>query len=163
MRRCTLTESIVAILVEEADSKRPLETGGVLLGSTGESGLVIEQVVGPGPLARHERFQFLPDHEFQEAEIARVYEESGRTIEYLGDWHTHPDGGCSLSTTDKATLKTIARHKSARQPRPVMMLLAGGNPWQMAVWQWTKRSRLFRGSARRIMIERSELLNSAPL
>lgn len=125
----------------EADRVTPRETGGVLLGywsrqPTGEDAgeVVIAAVIGPGPGAVHQRWAFVPDHEHQESEIERVYEESGRCWTYLGDWHTHPDGPSRLSDKDRVTLRRIASAVDARAPNPVMLLLAGGQPWQACAW-----------------------------
>jgi integrative and conjugative element protein (TIGR02256 family) len=78
----------------------------------------------------------MPDYDYQEEEIARVYRDLGRLFTYLGDWHTHPDGRLHLSAIDRKTLKRIADHPAARIHNPVMILLAGGNPWRLGAWRW---------------------------
>lgn len=45
-------------------------------------------------------------------------------IEYLGDWHTHPGGRARPSHLDKKTLGDIAAFDAARQPNPVMLIVA---------------------------------------
>ena len=129
----------LARLQAEADTFAPLETGGVLLGyqSPDETETVVTDVVGGGPGAERTRTSFVPDHDYQESEIARIYEASGRCTTYLGDWHTHPGGTCAISRTDKKTLRTIAHHRESRLRRPVMLIAAPGTPeWDVAVWQW---------------------------
>lgn len=126
-------------LVAEASRKSPLETGGVLLGyQVGDGSLtVVTAVVGPGPNAQHSRTGYVPDHEYQEQEIASTYATSGRCTTYVGDWHSHPGGALYLSRTDVRTLRAIARHKGARLARPVMIVAASGRPeWDIGVWQW---------------------------
>lgn len=130
---------------EEATRRYPCETGGVVLGyvvehseqgaekgrhgapDTADGGtvLVVTAVVGPGPRAVHRRATFLPDHDYHAAEVARVYESSGRIWTYLGDWHTHPNAPAYLSATDAETLERIARSPRARTPRPLMIVLGG--------------------------------------
>ena len=129
------------LLTSEALRRDPLETGGVLIGYRGEGGdLVVSAVIGPGPLAQHGAFVFVPDHKFQEVEIARLYEESGRRASYLGDWHTHPRGGCSPSPTDRRTLRRIARDRDARVPEPLMVIVAGGpDTWRIGAFQLFKK------------------------
>lgn len=121
-----------------ADAAKPYETGGVLVGyqapSTHE--MVITAVVGPGPAARGGRDYFLPDVGFHQREVARLYEESGRTIEYLGDWHSHPLGSAWPSRLDRRTLRRVASSLEARAPEPVMGILAGNPDWSLFVWQW---------------------------
>jgi integrative and conjugative element protein (TIGR02256 family) len=89
---------------------------------------------GVGPQAAHSRTRFLPDHDFHESEIARIYEESGRRITYLGDWHTHPQGSGHLSHRDLKTLASIAADSRARAPIPLMTILAGLK-WSLFVWK----------------------------
>jgi integrative and conjugative element protein (TIGR02256 family) len=134
MPRVWLTLSAREKLLQEADRTKPKETGGVLIGYRGEQDtIVIADIVGPGPRATHMRYSFAPDHEYQEQEIARIYEASGRVRTYLGDWHSHPRGSATMSTTDRRTLRRIARTRSARQPEPLMLIISGGTRWSMTV------------------------------
>lgn len=120
----------------EAAQKSPRESGGVLLGFVAESGEpVVTHSIGPGPKAVHSAWNFIPDYEYQLAEIARLYEACNRQLEYLGDWHTHPGGVARLSEKDLSTLRRIARHKAARASRPLMVILAPGPEWNAHGWQ----------------------------
>lgn len=103
----------------------PTETGGVLLGLSDWSKrvAVVTDVVGPGPDATHGATRFEPDHEWQAAEVAARWHQDPR-LEYLGDWHTHPDGSATPSKLDKTALETIAAAPDAQQPRPLMLILA---------------------------------------
>jgi integrative and conjugative element protein (TIGR02256 family) len=123
-----------ATLAREADRTSPRETGGILMGyrGAGET-IVIASVVGPGPNAAHGYGFFVPDHEYHEREVARIYENSGRQWTYLGDWHSHPGGSAGLSKSDRHTLRRIAKSPEARAAAPLMLVLAGGKPWELAV------------------------------
>src|SRR6266849_1420647 len=127
-RRAWVHRSVLRQLHDEAQRAFPNETGGVLMGYwiDDASQVVITDVVGPGPRAIHYTKSFVPDHDFQEERIARIYEESDRIWTYLGDWHTHPHGSSSLSRRDRQTLRAIAMHSEARCPLPLMAILAGG-------------------------------------
>lgn len=136
--------------LREAQRAFPLETGGLLLGWSPHPGaVVISQVIGPGPQADHHATSFMPDAPWQEEQLATAYEQAGRRLNYLGDWHTHPRGTVRLSGTDRATLRRIAGHPGSRAPYPVMALLAGGPLWHVAVRQQFRR----RGGARRLALE----------
>lgn len=132
-----LAENIVQAMAAEANSKEPRETGGVLLGYWGTQNgePVVTNIVGPGPNATHSLMSFVPDYRFQQLEVARLYEESHRRLHYLGDWHTHPNGGGNLSALDRRALRAIARSHGARARHPVMVVLAGGPEWSLHVWQ----------------------------
>lgn len=113
-----------------------METGGVLLGwraSTSE--IVITDLVGPGPRAEHHCVWFRPDADWQQEQIDACYAQSGRTVTYLGGWHTHPNGSPVLSGKDLRTLRRISRHGDARIPQPVMAVVAGGPEWRLGVRQ----------------------------
>lgn len=100
------------------------------------SGVVITHVIGPGPRATHNRASFIPDYPYQETEIGRLYNESERTLVYLGDWHSHPNGSASLSGTDRRALVNIANFPEARINSPIMILLSGrAGKWNTHAWQ----------------------------
>lgn len=133
-------------MVREAQVRSPMETGGMLLGyvspGRGTDQIVIDEIVGPGPRAIHERRRFEPDGAWQEARLADRYEASGRITTYLGDWHTHPDGAPTPSRRDRRTVRAIARSRAARAPRPLMFIMAfdldhtAGAGWYGAMYRW---------------------------
>lgn len=134
--RAWIAESVLDELTAECCSADSVETGGVLLGYWGNSPQepVITHSIGPGPEAVHERDRFQPDHRYQLGEIARLYESSDRTLQYLGDWHSHPTGGGGLSAVDRRTLRRIARCRTARAESPLMVVLAGESAWELYTW-----------------------------
>lgn len=99
--------------------------------------VVVTQLVGPGPSAIHESTRYVPDHTFQEREVARLHEASRGHLLYLGDWHSHPAGALALSRTDRRTLFRIACAPEAGAPRPLMGIFAGGGDrvWRLGIWQ----------------------------
>jgi integrative and conjugative element protein (TIGR02256 family) len=103
----------------------PHETGGILLGRDDDDQALVTVVVGPGPGAVHERYGFQPDSDWQAEQVAEAWERNP-SVQYLGDWHTHPRGTTRFSQLDTDTALTIAAAKAARQPSPVMVVLALG-------------------------------------
>lgn len=118
----------------------PCETGGILIGYRTENEYVVTQVIGPGANAKHGLMSFEPDQEYHEAEVARLYRESGRVLTYLGDWHTHPNSTAYLSGTDKQTAEKIASHKKARLPCPLMLVAAPPTD-QYKIWTYIKNGK----------------------
>ncbi len=137
--RAWIKSDCVRYMLQEANDKAPLETGGVLIGYLVEKEIVIVDIVGPGPRAHHALDAFLPDDEWQEKEIAKIYHNSGFQHTYLGDWHTHPGGHHKLSSKDKRTLKLIANYKDARISSPIMAIVCDQNDWQLALWNYQQR------------------------
>ena len=132
-----LARDVIDRMEADANEHAPCETGGILLGYWGPSrkDAVATHFVGAGPNARRTEYWFAPDHEYQEAEVERLYHESGRVLNYLGDWHSHPGGGGSLSWRDRATLRRISRCGPARLEIPLMVIVAGGPSWEIHGWQ----------------------------
>ena len=129
-------------MLVEADRIFPRETGGVLIGywSASRDEVAICRASGPGSGAIHMEHVFIPDSEYQESEIARIYEESGRVHTYLGDWHTHPREAVYLSPKDELALRRIAGFSEARAPMPIMAVLGGGEPeWFIGAWRYAPR------------------------
>lgn len=119
-----LDAEALAEMVTEALAKYPLETGGVLLGSTTDDGAaVIHRVIGPGPEAQHRRSSFEPDDAWQQHQLDAVFEREPKINTYLGDWHTHPDGRARPSPTDVRAAQVIADAPDALQPKPLTLIV----------------------------------------
>ena len=121
-------------MCSEAISRLPLESGGVLLGwRTGEDRVVIS-VLGPGPQALHGLYRFIPDHTWQISEICRIFHKSTGDIDYLGDWHSHPNGNSVMSGEDHSTLKRISK----RVPESLMLIIGNNTHsehWSVNCWK----------------------------
>ena len=137
MNRFWLAREVGSAMAVEAERWAPYETGGVLLGywSEEEDEPVVTSLIGPGANAVHERYSFVPDHDYHVREIARQYKSSQRRITYLGDWHTHPGGSGNLSELDLRTLRRVAKEPKARASRPIMIVLAPGPNWEAFGWR----------------------------
>lgn len=135
-----LAHRALAAMQREGRELFPLETGGVLLGwRRGEDRIVID-VVGPGRNALHGRTRFMPDHKWQMREITRVFTGSAGDIDYLGDWHTHPDGHAIMSDVDCRTLAKISR----KVPQALMLILAGPDySVELACWKAGRKTSFF--------------------
>jgi integrative and conjugative element protein (TIGR02256 family) len=137
-----ITDEAWAAIRAEGRRLHPLEAGGVLLGWRDGENRIVTGVLGPGPASMHGRFAFVPDHRWQVERIREVFAATSGDLDYLGDWHTHPDGLPAMSATDLSTLRRIAR----RVHRPVMLIAAGGTQeWTAAAWTWSGSRYLGRG------------------
>lgn len=132
--------SAVNTMLAAAYHSFPNETGGVLMGYLRDNTVEATHVIGAGPLAREHPRSFTPDRDWQYRRIDELFEESGGSIRYLGDWHTHPRGTLHLSALDRLLLHDTARDSAAQCPEPIMCILAGG---EGGVWQ----TQFFRYSA----------------
>jgi proteasome lid subunit RPN8/RPN11 len=92
----------VAIARAAGQSADGLETGGILLGHDLDVGdvVAVSLATGPGPRAVLRADYFSRDLGFA-ARVARLaYERDG--LQWVGDWHTHPEGGLAPSDFDLA-------------------------------------------------------------
>ena len=137
--RLWVPEPVFERIVAEADEWAPLETGGALMGYESRDGLVIMDLVGAGPNAVRRRSEFVPDPEYQLADMARVYEASGRVHTYIGDWHTHPGSLPAPSLKDRRAVWMVSRNAASRCERPLMLIMGGGNPWIPVAWRYDAR------------------------
>lgn len=128
-----MAASALALVAKEA-ARYPGETGGMLLGYWHGDTVVVACASGPGPAAQRGRIWFRPDQEWQTEYLARTYSVSGRTITYLGDWHTHPGGGVEPSRTDRKTMRAVRREPEARQSRPLMAIVAPAPESSPVLW-----------------------------
>lgn len=129
--------SVFQSMSELATLCQPRETGGCLLGYWIQplDEVVICDIIGPGPNAKHSKNKFVPDDEWQLSEIAKVYADSGCLLYYLGDWHSHPNyANAGLSWRDRKTLRKIATYSPARIPYPIMGIIAKGESWFLKIW-----------------------------
>jgi integrative and conjugative element protein (TIGR02256 family) len=133
-----IAESALKHMRELAGQFQPLETGGMILGYDATSkGAVVTAVVGPGPQAKHRRFRFRPDYDYQQAQLEKHFAHTQGKETYLGDWHTHPSGACALSWLDKRVLARIAKTPSSGTSNPIMVILADGRPaWDIHASQF---------------------------
>lgn len=147
-----IASPVMQAMCRHAAELCPLETGGILLGwRSGEECVVID-MRGPGLGALHGRYNFLPDHAWQLMEIYRAFESGRGDLDYLGDWHSHPEGVAAMSLQDHTTLRKIAR----RVRNPLMLILAGARSdasWSAACWKGAQP----RGMWRRFGPEQLEL------
>lgn len=124
-------------LAAEAARAYPYESGGLLIGYwCSPRECVVEWVTGPGPRAKHYKTKYIPDAEFDAAEVASYYHSSDRTNVYLGDWHSHPGTTRPyLSAKDRQALFNVASSPEARAPRPLSFICAGEpGRWRIGGW-----------------------------
>jgi integrative and conjugative element protein (TIGR02256 family) len=141
--RIRLPERVLISMRREAERHFPNESGGVLLGyiDVGDKKHIqVLKQVGSGPKALHERRRFEPDGEWQARRIAAAYENSGYSVRYLGDWHSHPSGSGKPSKLDRSTASKIAAEPRADTPHPLIVILHGDPAgWELSGYRYGKR------------------------
>lgn len=131
-----IREDLVQAMFADGSLWAPRETGGLLVGywSEDETEVVITDIVDAGPKARHGRFTFSPDYEYQQEQLDIILDNGARPLFYIGDWHTHPKGQLTLSLLDHYALWRISRNPEAFAPWPIMLIFAGSEKWDIRAW-----------------------------
>lgn len=116
-----LSSTVEKRMRELSDSKRPNETGGVLLGSIflNAKTIVITDILDAPPDSTETRTEFILGTEGLEKKIKDIEHKTNGKVTYLGTWHSHPFGG-GASDTDK---KTSVRLLFVRNYEPTVCLI----------------------------------------
>jgi integrative and conjugative element protein (TIGR02256 family) len=142
--------ALLTQIMEQGNQHAPVETGGMLLGWRQERAIVVTAQVEAGPGALRGPRSFTPDGDWQQRRLEEAYEQSGRSVTYLGDWHSHPRGSRHPSPKDRETAAAVAAEPLARASMPVTMILGRRPPRRC---RWRARPFLFRdGSFHRIRL-----------
>ncbi|RUV82102.1 hypothetical protein EOA60_21990 [Mesorhizobium sp. M1A.F.Ca.IN.020.06.1.1] len=151
-----ISAHVLRVVYVSANELSPLETGGFLLGWRSGQDRVVVDLRGPGPRALHGRHCFIPDHAWQVTEIQQAFQASSGDLDYLGDWHSHPNGIAKMSDLDEATLSKITK----RVCEPLMLIAAGrGTEWTVRCWKGQSHRSLF---WRRQIVEPQEFTTFVP-
>lgn len=133
--KCWVDTGVSAFIKAESQRIAPKETGGLLLGYWAAGDVIVTIATGAGPESDHNLSSYIPDNKFDSNQIAKFYKETSGRITYLGDWHSHPEGGSALSKDDIITLFNISTYEPARAATPIMLIAAKEHSgWTPAVW-----------------------------
>lgn len=103
------------------------EAGGILLGFRRGIHLHVVDLTTPHPDDTRRRTGFHREAtEHQRIALAR-WSVSGGRMDYLGEWHTHPECSPKPSVIDRKEWKVIVAHRTT----PMLFLILGtmGQPW----------------------------------
>jgi integrative and conjugative element protein (TIGR02256 family) len=103
------------------------EAGGILLGYRRDHHLHVIDATLPQPEDHGSRFRFLRAKGPHQRMALSRWETSAKTIDYLGEWHTHPELAPSPSRHDTQEWRRI--HSALEMP--MLFLILG---WSSTVW-----------------------------
>lgn len=108
-----VAETALDAIIDASENAAPRETGGVLIGTTiGERTVVAAAIELPDAGATDGTFTVASGRVVEAVDSARQVDEH---LGYVGEWHSHPNGG-AVSTTDRATMMTIATNTDVDNP-----------------------------------------------
>lgn len=103
------------------------EAGGQMFARLSPNHWRIEAATGPRRNDRRGRFHFWPDRKAEQEEINLFYEKG---LEFVGDWHTHPEDIPRPSRSDITSVENIVRESVHRLPGILMCIVGRREPPQ---------------------------------
>jgi integrative and conjugative element protein (TIGR02256 family) len=97
------------------------EGGGVLLGSRRGRHIAVSLITTPKLGDKAGRFGFSRNSTFHRRFAVRAWLRFGRKLDYVGEWHTHPERYPQPSALDRAEWAKLARRARA----PMIFLILG--------------------------------------
>jgi integrative and conjugative element protein (TIGR02256 family) len=85
----------------------------------------IEVATGPRRGDRRGRFHFWPDRKAEQEEIDRYFAEG---LNFVGDWHTHPEDVPKPSSSDVASVENVVRESIHDRPGILMCIVGRKDP-----------------------------------
>jgi integrative and conjugative element protein (TIGR02256 family) len=130
--RIDVPSSTLSILSNHAQLPHQNETGGVLAGYRNTCSWVISHPMAPSPQNRSGH-RWLKRHRIDAQRfIDTVFDESNGTVNYLGEWHTHPVSCPSTSPEDRQMLRDLLRTSVLEIPFLIGIIV--GNTGRIIIW-----------------------------
>ena len=106
------------------------EAGGQLFARVRANDWDIVTATGPRARDRRGRFSFWPHRASEQQEI---FEHHAKGLDYVGDWHTHPEDTPSPSPDDLTSIAEVVRQSTHHLPG-FLLLIVGRRPFPEGLW-----------------------------
>jgi integrative and conjugative element protein (TIGR02256 family) len=106
------------------------EAGGQLFARVRKDDWVICSATGPRPRDRRGRFSFWPHRPSEQEEI---FQHHALGLDYVGDWHTHPEDVPTPSSDDLSSISEVVRRSTHHLPG-FLLLIVGRKPLPKGLW-----------------------------
>jgi integrative and conjugative element protein (TIGR02256 family) len=121
--------ALIQELQDARGTKLPNETGGVLLGSFDVSRrlLYVTTTTGSPPDSVEYPVHYIRGCEGLREEVRHAESRTGGMIQYVGEWHSHPDGvSCCPSGDDRTVFEWIRSYIQPGGLPPLMCIVGEG-------------------------------------
>lgn len=114
-----ITSECLGQIREQTLLHYPKEFGGVLIGNYSEDGscAIVSRIIIPARY-KNSPTSFTPDPTCINRQLRQLPDQ----LQYLGDWHSHPDGPGTPSPTDKSAIAELAVHPDVRTRSPLLLI-----------------------------------------
>ncbi|TCB75662.1 Mov34/MPN/PAD-1 family protein [Acinetobacter sp. ANC 4177] len=101
------------------------ESGGVLIGEVyGNNGFWIKDVTSPFKNDISDRYRFVRQDPAHQKVVQNWHQKSNGTMQYLGEWHSHPEKKPSPSLIDLCSWKKLSLNmKSQMGGQPFLLII----------------------------------------
>jgi proteasome lid subunit RPN8/RPN11 len=123
--RLTIENSVIETINQLALEYYPNEFGGCFIGSYIDNfqEVVISDIIIPEKF-KHSKMSFVPDNNDLSKKLEEINQIYEGKLEYLGDWHTHPNGSNLFSGADFDSIKIVAYSQFVKIKNPILMIAA---------------------------------------
>jgi integrative and conjugative element protein (TIGR02256 family) len=88
------------------------EAGGILLGSRRGRHIEVTMATSPKQSDKQGRTAFHRLSDYHQVYAIRAWRRLGKTVDYVGEWHTHPESTPSPSGVDKSEWSKLTRTRA---------------------------------------------------
>jgi integrative and conjugative element protein (TIGR02256 family) len=106
------------------------EAGGQLFARVRDDDWEIVAATGPRSRDCRGRFSFWPHRASEQEEIFQHHEQG---LDYVGDWHTHPEDVPTPSSDDLSSIAEVVRRSKHHLPG-FLLLIVGRKPFPGGLW-----------------------------
>lgn len=107
------------------NSHYPNEFGGVYIGYKSELEFIITNILIPDEF-KNGKTIFERHPGTLNERLSEIHKTSNGKIQYLGEWHSHPDGPTTPSDTDIIAMKEISEDEKINIDKPLLMIIEIG-------------------------------------
>src|SRR5260221_219252 len=117
------SDSVLQVFQSHAQTGSRPESGGVLLGTVHDRGLMVTEATVPTKWDRQFRFLFERSPFGHRAAARRAWKKSNGVVRYIGEWHTHPQDVPLPSSIDLDEWRKLAKVRA--DGRPLLAVIVG--------------------------------------
>jgi len=120
-----ISKSVLNRIEEETKFHYPKEFGGVFIGYKADLHFIITDILIPDQYKNGQTI-FIREPGTLNERLSEIHRITNGEIQYLGEWHSHPNGPTTPSRTDINAMQEIAKDKNINIDKPLLMIVEVG-------------------------------------
>ncbi len=116
-----ISKSVLKRIEEETKFHYPKEFGGVFIGYKSDLHFIITDILIPDQYKNGQTI-FIREPGTLNERLSEIHKMTNGEIEYLGEWHSHPNGPTTPSSIDINAMEIIAKDKNINIDKPLLMI-----------------------------------------